>query len=144
AVQASENERSLHFASQVRLARELKRDDAEHPGQCEAGGRTQEEAAGRVERTELRNPEYLTPELESDSKAERLEEDDEQEPSAQCDQRCIPGVTAGLEHGRGEPSADDRAGHEPEERERPRDESLLGAAKCQQRSESEHDPVQPG
>ena len=140
----AKNDRTLHFASQVRLAGELERYHAEHPGQGKTGTGSQEEATGRVERAERRNPEYLAPERESDSKAERLEEDDEQKPSAQRDQRCVPRVTAGRENGGGKPPADNRTNDEPDERERPRDKSLLGAANCQQRSESEHDPVQPG
>ena len=48
------------------------------------------------------------------------------------------------QHVRRQPPAHDRAGDEPEQRDDPRDESLLGAAKCQQRGESEHEPIQPG
>ena len=140
----AENERSLRLPSQVRLAGELERDHSEHPGQSEPGGSAQQEASGRVERTERRNPQHLAPQRESDSKAERLKEDDEQKPSAQRDQRREPRVTSGLENGGGEPPADDRADDEPDQSKRPRDESLLGAANSQQNSEPDNDPVQPG
>jgi hypothetical protein len=53
-------------------------------------------------------------------------------------------VAPRLEHGRREPPSDDRTGNEPDQRKRSRDESLLSAAKSQQSSESEHDPVKPG
>ena len=140
----AENERSLHFAPQVGLPRELEGHDAEHPGESQAGSSAQQEATSRVERTERRDPQHLAPERESDSKPERLKEDDEQKPSAQRDQWREPGVTSGLENGGGEPPADDRADDEPDQSKRPRDESLLGAANSQQNSESENDPVQPG
>src|SRR5439155_14609068 len=93
-VQRAEDERSLHFAPQVGLPGELERNDAEHPGEEKACRGTQEQAAGRVERAERRNPKDLAPEREPESKAERLEEDDEEEPAAQRDQRCVPRVAA--------------------------------------------------
>jgi hypothetical protein len=140
----AKNERSLRLPSQVRLAGELESDHSEHPGQSKTGSSAQQEATGRVERTERRNPQHLAPERESDSKPDRLKEDDEQNPSAQRDQRRVPRVTSGLENRGGEPPSDNRADDEPDESKRPRDESLLGAANSQQNSESEHDPVQPG
>ncbi len=81
------------------MARKLESDHSDRPGQEKARRGAQEKTAGRVQRTERRNPEYLAPELESDPQPERLEEDDEQKPSTQRDQRRVPRVIAGLEQG---------------------------------------------
>jgi hypothetical protein len=142
-VQLPEHERALNLASELCLARELKPNRPDHPDDREAGQRSGDEAAGRIERAQAGEAQSRA-EARTGRASEGFQQHRQPGGPGERDERRIGRSRPAVEQMRSEAAAENRAADEPREREAAPHEAPSGSAKRGEPNEPECNPVEAG
>ncbi len=130
----------LHRLPQLRLAGQQQRGRAEHPDEHEPGRRTEQRAGGGVEEAERRQLQAVPQERAGEAR-HRLQQQRADRGADEAGDRRPRRGRAAVQQVRPDARARIRAGGEPGERERARDQPATQPAERRDRDDAERDPI---